>query len=43
MKDIDKYDKGCKGAYKAAAEEIVKRTDADWDKWLKQIMKEAKK
>jgi hypothetical protein len=38
--EIDKYDKGCKGAYKSAAEKIVKMTDDDWKKWLKKTMRD---
>jgi outer membrane biosynthesis protein TonB len=41
--NIEKYDKGCGGAYKKAAEELTKRSHADWGKWLKDIVKEADK
>lgn len=39
--NIEKYDKGCGAAYKKAAKELTKRTHADWEKWLKDIVKEA--
>ncbi|MDM0008065.1 hypothetical protein QTI51_23745 [Variovorax sp. J22G73] len=39
LESIDKYDPGCKGAYKKAADEITKMTHGEWKKWLKKIMK----
>ncbi|WP_432726560.1 hypothetical protein [Variovorax sp. W6] len=39
LESIDKYDPGCKGAYKKAADEITKMTHSEWKKWLKKIMK----
>lgn len=43
LKDIDKYDRGCKGAYKKAAKKLAQRTDAEWADWLKQTMKGSRK
>ncbi len=43
LKEIDKYDPGCKGKYREAAEEITKMTHDQWTKWLKQAMKSARK
>jgi hypothetical protein len=39
--NVDKYDKGCKGAYVKAAKKITDMTDDDWAKWLKKTMKDA--
>jgi hypothetical protein len=38
---IDKYDPGCKGAYRDAARKITDMTNDDWKKWLKKTMKSA--
>ncbi len=43
LKEIDKYDPGCKGKYKEAAEEITRMTHDEWTKWLKKAMKSARK
>ena len=43
LQEIDKYDPGCKGKYREAAEEITKMTHDQWTKWLKQAMKSARK
>jgi hypothetical protein len=43
LQEIDKYDPGCKGKYREAAEEITKMTNDQWTKWLKQAMKSARK
>lgn len=40
---IDKYDPGCKGKYREAAEEITRMTHDEWTKWLKKAMKSARK
>jgi hypothetical protein len=39
--EIDKYDPGCKGAYRDAAEKITSLSDDQWDQWLKQTVKAA--
>jgi uncharacterized Zn-binding protein involved in type VI secretion len=41
-KKIGKYDRGCAGAYKKAADEITARTHDEWVKWIKNTIKEAK-
>jgi hypothetical protein len=41
LDNIDKHDPGCKGAYREAADQLVKRTDAEWASWLKKLMREA--
>lgn len=39
MRDkIDKYDKGCAKKYKAETEKILKKTNADYDRMLKDIL-----
>jgi hypothetical protein len=43
LEHIDKYDPGCKGKYREAAEEITRMTHDEWTKWLKQAMKSARK
>jgi hypothetical protein len=42
LDQIDAYDPGCKGAYRSATQELVKRTDAEWAAWLKQVMRDSK-
>jgi hypothetical protein len=39
--EIDKYDPGCKGAYRDAAEKITSLSDDQWDQWLKQTVRAA--
>ncbi len=38
-KEIDKYEPGCKKFYQKAAKKILAMTNADYDKLLKEILK----
>ena len=43
LKHVDDFDPGCRGAYEKAAKAFSAITNEEWDKWLDQTMKAARK
>ncbi|QPF71791.1 hypothetical protein G8A07_01820 [Roseateles sp. DAIF2] len=43
LKHVDEFDPGCRGAYEEAAKAFSAITNEEWDKWLDQTMKTARK
>lgn len=40
LRNVEKFDPGCKGAYTEAAKTLSALTNDDWDKWLKKIIRQ---